>query len=69
MQLFDYDDSNIKSVYSYAKKLEGMTFNDILEEYERSPIKKYGAKLYDIDCSTNINESPTVYGEGNKNLI
>ena len=68
MQLFDYDDSNIKSVYSYAKKLEGMTFNDILEEYERSPIKKYGAKLYDIDCSTNINESPTVYGEGNKNL-
>lgn len=41
MKLFDYDDSNVESVYEYAKKLEGMTFNEILEEYEKSPYKSY----------------------------
>lgn len=49
MRLFDYDDSDIESVYSYAKKLEGMTFKEILEEYEKSPIKSYGTNLSDID--------------------
>ena len=41
MKLFDYDDSKIESVYEYAKKLEGMTFNEILNEYKRSPVKNY----------------------------
>lgn len=49
MRLFDYDDSDIESVYSYAKNLEGMTFKEILEEYEKSPIKSYGTNLSDID--------------------
>lgn len=47
MKLFDYDDTDINSIYSYAKKLEGMTFYEVLGEYERSPIKSYGGKLYD----------------------
>lgn len=28
--LFDYDDTNINSVLNYAKKIENMTFRDIL---------------------------------------
>ena len=38
--LFDYDDGSIDSIYAYAKRLEGMTFQDILNEYEKS-INKY----------------------------
>lgn len=37
--LFDYDDTNIDSIVEYAKKLEGMTFQQIIEEYNRSPKK------------------------------
>ena len=48
VQLFDYDDTDINSIYSYAKKLEGMTFHEVLDEYERSPIKSYRDKLYDV---------------------
>lgn len=48
MRLFDYDDSNIESVYSYAKKLEGMTFHEVLQEYEKNQIKSYGTNQYDI---------------------
>ena len=29
--LFDYDDTNISSVLNYAKKIENMTFRDILD--------------------------------------
>lgn len=39
--LFDYDDTNIESIYNYAKKLEGMTFQEILDEYESSDAKYY----------------------------
>ncbi len=42
-----YDDSDIKSIYEYAKKLKYLTFNDILEdrvEYEKS-----------------VSESPSMY--------
>lgn len=46
MRLFDYDDSSIESIYKYAKKLEGMTFNEILQEYEKSPIKSYKEHMY-----------------------
>ena len=31
--LFDYDDTNIDSIFEYAKKLEGMTFQQVIEEY------------------------------------
>lgn len=47
MKLFDYDDTNIESVFSYAKKLEGMTYQEIVDEYEKSPIKSYGMGMYD----------------------
>ena len=30
--LFDYDDTNINSVLNYAKKIEDLTFRDILVE-------------------------------------
>lgn len=39
--LFDYDDKSIDSIYQYAKKLEGMTFQEILDEYENSSQKYY----------------------------
>lgn len=39
--LFDYDDSDIKSIFNYAKKLEGMTYNEILNEFNNSQVKKY----------------------------
>lgn len=39
--LFDYDDRNPRSILEYAKKLENKTFKDILDEYEKSPIKRY----------------------------
>ena len=41
MKLFDYDDADINSIYSYAKKLEGMTFHEILDEYEQIMIEEY----------------------------
>ena len=44
MKLFDYDDTDINSIYDYAKKLEGMTFREVLGEYEISPIKSYSDK-------------------------
>ena len=34
--LFDYDDNDINSIYSYAKKLESRTFREIKNEFEES---------------------------------
>ena len=28
--LFDYDDTDINSIFEYAKKLEGMTFQQVM---------------------------------------
>ncbi len=39
--LFDYDDRDQNSILDYAKKLEGMTFQDILHKYNESPQKRY----------------------------
>lgn len=39
--LFDYDDSNAKSILNYAKKLEGKTFRELLNTFNLSPIKSY----------------------------
>lgn len=41
MKLFDYDDADKDSIFNYAKKLEGKTFEDILTNYERADVKKY----------------------------
>lgn len=41
IKLFNYDDTNIQSIYDYAKKLEGMTFQEIWDEYESSEQKYY----------------------------
>ncbi|WP_206407301.1 Sau3AI family type II restriction endonuclease [Massilimicrobiota sp. An105] len=39
--LFDYDDNDIKSIYSYAKKLESRTFRDIKKEFDDSGLTYY----------------------------
>lgn len=39
--LFDYDDRDQNSIFEYAKRLEGMTFQDILNEYNNSSKKAY----------------------------
>lgn len=39
--LFDYDDTDIDSIYEYAKKLEGKTFQQVLDEYNKSSQKYY----------------------------
>lgn len=41
MNLFDYDDNNEQSIYNYAKELEHLTFREILEMYNESPVKQY----------------------------
>lgn len=41
MDLFDYDDRSIESIYEYAKKLENKTFREIVEEYEKNDEKAY----------------------------
>ena len=67
MKLFDYDDTDINSIYSYAKKLEGMTFHEVLDEYERSPIKSYGGKLYEAYANFEnmvVREKTVEYGFG-----
>lgn len=40
--LFDYDNTDEKSIFEYAKKLEGRTFNDVWNDYIHSPVKHYG---------------------------
>lgn len=47
--LFDYDDTNIDSIFEYAKKLEGMTFQQVIEEYYRSPKNFYVNPAYTGD--------------------
>ena len=46
--LFDYDDRSIDSIFEYAKRLEGMTFNEISDEYNHS-LKK-NEKKQDNSC-------------------
>ena len=76
--LFDYDDRSLESVYNYAKKLEQMTFNQILDEYNKSDTKKYINK-YDlsnlkIELHDKVNDDITnniyeVTGHENKQTI
>lgn len=39
--LFDYDNKDLTSIYNYAKKLENLTFREIVEMYDNSPQKHY----------------------------
>ena len=39
--LFDYDIGDIYSIVSYAKKLKGKTFKQIVNEYNNNPYKNY----------------------------
>lgn len=41
MKLFQYDDGDEHSIEAYAKYLENKTFREILELYNKSPIKHY----------------------------
>lgn len=58
--LFDYDDTNIDSIYEYAKKLEGMTFQQVLDEYNGSSQKHYVNIKH---SSFKIAEPQVPYGE------
>lgn len=53
--LFDYDDSNLDSIYNYAKRLEGMTFREILNEYNNS-IQKFYINPNDKNVPSSLNK-------------
>lgn len=40
-QLFDYDDNDVKSVVDYSKILLNKKFEQIIEEYQKTPYKTY----------------------------
>ena len=39
--LFDYDVNDLGSIFTYAKRLEGQTFQNIEDQYEASLRKGY----------------------------
>ena len=39
--LFDYDVNDLGSIFTYAKRLEGQTFQNIEDQYESSLRKGY----------------------------
>lgn len=41
MELFNYDDSDIESIYKYAQKVVGVEFVDILKAFQESTYKTY----------------------------
>ena len=41
MELFNYDDSDIESIYKYAQKVVGVEFADILKAFQESAYKTY----------------------------
>lgn len=58
--LFDYDDTSVDSIYNYAKRLEGMTFNQIFDEYQNSVQKYY---VNPNSTTYYVSEPSMVYGE------
>ena len=56
--LFDYDDTNIDSIFKYAKKLEGMTFQEVLDEYKKSSQKIY---INPLQASNEISDYDNSY--------
>lgn len=59
--LFNYDNSNEKSIYEYAKKLEGKKFKDILNEYNNSLYKSYDDRVQHIASPFIIEENKSDY--------
>lgn len=55
--LFDYNNKSEKSIYDYAKKLEGMTFREVLDEYKDSMYKTYDDFHH---LRTKVNDSPNI---------
>ena len=58
--LFDYDDTNIDSIFKYAKKLEGMTFQEVLDEYKKSSQKIY---INPLQTSNEISDYDNSYND------
>ena len=58
--LFDYDDTNIDSIFEYAKKLEGMTFQQVLDEYKKSSQKIY---INPLQASNEISDYDNSYND------
>ena len=58
--LFDYDDTNIDSIFKYAKKLEGMTFQEVLDEYKKSSQKIY---INPLQASNEISDYDNSYND------
>lgn len=56
--LFDYDDTNIDSIFKYAKKLEGMTFQQVLDEYKKSSQNIY---INPLQASNEISDYDNSY--------
>lgn len=58
--LFDYDDTNIDSIFEYAKKLEGMTFQQVIDEYKKSSQKIY---INPLQASNEISDYDNSYND------
>lgn len=59
--LFDYDNSNPLSILEYAKSMIGKTFNDLLDEYNRSPYKSYKEFMESPKEDFRARKMPTTY--------
>ena len=71
-QLFDYDDNDVKSVVDYSKILLNKKFEQIIEEYQKTPYKTYEdfqtktvSNLPDIKISMKSKGQYGNYIEGN----
>jgi len=59
--LFNYDNTNEQSIFEYAKKLEGKTFKEILNEYNHSLYKSYKDRINGIVPPTFVQEESIDY--------
>ena len=57
--LFDYNDSDVQSIYNYAKKLETKTFRDIEKMFDESD-KDYYINPYDSSYNNHISHQHVV---------
>ena len=59
--LFDYDNTDRMSILEYARKMIGKTFNDLLDEYDKSPYKSYDEFKNVKNGSFYIKEDSSIY--------
>lgn len=59
--LFDYDNTDPMSILEYARKMIGKTFNDLLDEYDKSPYKSYDEFKNVKNGSFYIKEDSSIY--------